>query len=177
MAIIPGKPVTPGALDDLEARIPLSVVKGTATDRSSATTGTTYVADPELSGIALGVGTWWVKLLIFWTTPTTNTQRIKTTWTFSGSWNNPIRACIGPGATNTAARTDVATTQFNGVPAASDVSYGSAASTGFNCATEESFTVVVTVAGDLALSWAQFASSANVTSVKAGSAFMYRQIE
>lgn len=153
--------------------VPDIIVKTAVTDRASTTT---LAADPELQGLALGIGTWWVRVCIFATTPTTSTQKIKTQWGFTGTWNSPIRMCIGPGSTNTAARTDVTPAQYNGVATSSDATYSFAASTGFNTFTEECFAVTVTVAGTMSFNWAQSASSANVTSVKPGSSIMAKQI-
>lgn len=148
-------------------------VKANTEDRANVTT---VANDGELTNIALGVGTYSVEVLIFATTPTTNTQKLKTQWGFTGTWNNPIRACVGPGSTNTAARSDITPSQFNGVPAGTDVTYGFAASTGFNVVMERADNVTVTVAGTLSLKWSQAAASANVTSVKAGSSVTVRRI-
>ena len=169
-SIAAGQRITSSLLNSM---IPNKVVKSVATDRSSTTT---VANDPELAGVTLAVGTWEVEMLIFATTVTTNTQKLKTQWSFSGTWNTPIRACVGPGSTNTAARSDITPSQFDGMPSNSDCTYGFAASTGYNVVKEWCDLVVVTVAGDLALAWAQAASSANATSVKAGSSIRVRQI-
>lgn len=157
----------------LQAMIPDITVKPASTDRTSTTT---VADDPDLAGIALGVGTWSVRMLLFATTVTTNTQKFKTQWGFTGTWNSPIRACIGPGSTNTAARADITPSQFSGMPSNSDNTYGFAASTGFNVVEELCDFVVVTVAGTLSLKWAQASSSGNATSLKSGSSVTVRQI-
>jgi hypothetical protein len=157
----------------LTSMLPNTVVKGTTTDRTNTTT---IANDPDLAGIALGVGTWSVEVLIFATTPTTSTQQLKTQWSFTGTWNTPIRACFGPGATNSAARTAVTPSTYNGAGSTTDSVYGFAASTGFNTVMERCDLVVVTVAGTMALSWAQNVSSANATSVKSGSSIRVRQL-
>lgn len=159
--------------DILTAMIPDIYVKTSTTD---ATSDTTLSDDPDLAGIPLDIGSWHIRLMLFFTTPTTNTQKLKTRWAFTGTWNNPVRFCIGPGSGNTAASTDITAVTMRGVAAGTDVVYGAAASTAFNVVTEECFDVDVTVAGNLSLQWAQNASSANVTSVKLGSAFQVRQI-
>ncbi len=157
----------------LNAMIEDVYVKANTTDRAS---NTTLADDTDLAGIALPEGTFWIRLRGFFTTPTTNTQKLKTRWAFTGTWNNPIRMIHGPGSSNTAASTDMTTISLRGVAAGSDTVYGGPASAAFNLFEEESFQVVVTVAGDLSLQWAQNASSANVTSVKTGSAFIIKQI-
>lgn len=157
----------------LDLMIPDITKKGSTTDRSSTST---LSNDPDLSGISLGVGSFWVRLLILATCNTSATPDFKTQWAFTGTWNTPVRACIGPGATNTAARTDVTVSNYNGVPVNLSAVYGFPASTGYNIITEECFDVVVTVAGSLSLQWAQNTSDASTTSVKSGSAFVVRQI-
>lgn len=160
-------------VSSLQAMIEDVTVKTTSTDRTSTAT---VADDPDLSGIALGIGTWKVDVLIFATTPVGGTQKFKTQWGFTGTWNTPIRACVGPGSTNTAVRSDITPSQFDGMPSNSDCTYGLAASTGFNVITERCDFVVVTVAGNFSLKWSQATSSANLTSLKSGSSVTVRQI-
>lgn len=159
-------------VENLQAMIDDVYVKGNTTDR----TNNTLADDPDLQGIPLGIGTWWVRLMAFWTANTSTTPKLRTRWTFTGTWNNPIRCCIGPGSANTAVRTDVTAVNFHGQSAGSDQVYNVSASTGFTVLTEESYNVVVTVAGNLALNWAQQTTNAGIISVKAGSAFCVKQI-
>jgi hypothetical protein len=157
----------------LDLMVPTVVVKGGNTDRSATTT---LADDPDLSGIALGVGTHWIRLVIMATCNTSATPDFKTQWAFTGTWSAPVRACKGPGATNTAARTDVTVTNWNGAATTTTVAYGFPASTGYNIIEEECFNATVTVAGNLSLQWAQNTSDPSTTSVKAGSAFVIRQV-
>lgn len=159
-------------VEDLQAMIHDVYVKANTTDR----TNNTLADDPDLAGITLDVGTYWVILLAFWTANTSTTPKLRTRWTFTGTWNNPTRACIGPGSANTAVRTDVTAVNFHGQSAGNDQVYNVSASTGFTCLREESLGVVVTAAGDLALNWAQQTTNAGIISVKANSAFMIKQI-
>jgi hypothetical protein len=157
----------------LTSMVPNVTVKSTTTDRTSTIT---LADDPELASIALGVGTWSVEMTIFATTPTTSTQKLATQWSFTGTWNTPIRACFGPGSTNSAARTDDTPAQYNGAGSTTTVVYGFAASAGFNTIIERCDLVVVTVAGNLGFKWAQSVSSVNATSVKSGSSVRVKQL-
>jgi len=149
------------------------VVKPGSTTRNNTTT---LADDPDLAAIPLAVGTHWVRLTLFWTTNTSATPDIKTRWAFTGTWNTPLRACIGPASTNTANPDVVTPVKFNTVNTSTDCVYGSAATTAFSVANEESFNVVVTVAGSLSLQWAENTLSATDVVVQAGSAFQTRQI-
>src|SRR4051812_23652756 len=80
--------------DLLTSMLPGTVVKLVQTSRN---TTTSLAADPDLSSITLGVGSWEVELILQWSQNTTATQKIKTQWGFSGTWNTPVRACLGPG--------------------------------------------------------------------------------
>ncbi|MBW8792159.1 MAG: hypothetical protein JF597_00710 [Streptomyces sp.] len=166
--------ITAGVLPvaSLQAMVPDITVKATTTDRTT----TTMSDDPDLQGIALGVGTWSVDMLIFANTVTTSTQKIRTQWSFTGTWNTPIRACIGPGSANSGLRDAITPSQFDGVPSNTDCTYGFAASSGYSVVLERCDLVVVTVAGALAFKWGQSVFSANATSVKAGSSVRVRQI-
>jgi len=133
--------------------------------------------DPELVSIPLGVGTWHIKLLLFWCTDTSATPDFKTRWVITtGTWNNPLRARFGPGSGNTAAPNAVTPLQCGPTAAGSDAVYGTAAGTTFYNATEESYNVVVTVAGTLSLQWAQNTTDATNTTIQAGTTFELRQI-
>lgn len=143
---------------------------------SSTKANNTFADDTELAGIALGVGTFHVRLFLFAHCTGSATPDIKTQWTFSGTWNNPLRMCIGPSSTNTGGRDALTPMKMSAEPAATSVSYGLAASSGFTCITEESMDVTVTVAGNLALQWAQVTTDAvNVTTVQSRSAFIIKQ--
>lgn len=142
--------------------------KAIATDRVN----NTLSDDPELLGIPLAVGTYHIELLLFFTTALSTIPKLKTTWAFTGTWNNPQRHCTGPGSAQTATRTDMTEITMMGTAAASSAVYSAAASTGFNAVREVVLEAVVTVAGNLSLSWAQSVTNANATSVKPGTGFV-----
>lgn len=154
-------------LNNIEAMLPKYYTKASATDRVN----NTMTADPELSGIALAVGTYEIELFGMFTQLTTATQKLRTQWAFSGTWNAPIRGCIGPGSAATSARSDVAELQMGGYASSTDATYSVAAGSGFSTFQETSRLVTVTVAGNLSLVWAQVTTSANITSLKAGTSF------
>lgn len=157
----------------LRSMLPQIYVKGTLSTKGS----NTYSSDSELSGIALPVGTFLVKLHLYATCGASATPDIKTTWTFTGTWNNPLRGCFGPGAANTAAPSAATPIKMTAQSANSDSIYGMAASAAYTYVTETSYNVTVTVAGNLALAWAQNTTDAvNVTTVQAGSAFHITQL-
>lgn len=143
----------------------------------SRNTTTTYADDNELAGIALAVGTYEIDLLGYFTLSTTSTQKIKTNWAFSGTWNNPVRACFGPGSAQTADRANVTESQVGGYTATGqDAIYDTSTSSGYSCFREISRVVTVTVAGNLSLQWAQSASSGNNTTLQAGTCFSIRKL-
>lgn len=173
MSQYPALTAGPLSVATLQSMVPDVTLKASTTDRVSTTT---LANDLDLVAIPLGVGTWSVEMGIFVATATTNTQDFKTQWSFTGTWSTPIRFCLGPGPTNTALRDAITPMQLNGIPSNSDAVYGLGASTGFTLVLEWCKSVVVTVAGTLALQWAQNASSANSTSVKQGSYVEIRQV-
>lgn len=172
MTVFGGDIIYAADLNAIEARLPQTYAKAVATDRVNSA----LTADPELTGIALSVGTYEIELLGMFTQITSTTQKLKTQWGFSGTWSNPIRACFGPGAAATSGRTDIAEVQLGGFAANGDVVYSVAAGTGFVSFREISRVAVVTVAGNLSLQWAQSVTTANITSVKAGTSFVVRKI-
>lgn len=155
--------------------MPTTYTKSLATTRTSITT---YADDPELSGIALGAGTWEVELLLYFSQNTATTSGIKTQWAFTGSWTSTaIRGVSGPGANNTAGSNQADTMNsrafwLNG----QDAIYNQAFSAAYGHAREISRTVTVSVAGNLSLQWAQVVSSANGTVVQPSSTFNIRKI-
>ncbi len=154
--------------------MPVTYTKSASTARN---TTTTLADDPELQGIALAVGTYEIELLLFYTQTTTNTQDLKTRWAFSGTWNNSDRVISGISTASTASAN--ATTEVNmaGTQASGqDAIYGGPATVIYNSAREISRNVVLTVAGNLSLQWAQNASSGNNTTVHGGTCFNIRKI-
>lgn len=159
--------------DLLQSMVPKYYIKPSNESRN---TTTTLADDTDLQGIALAVGTWEVELLGFWHQVTTNTQKIKTQWAFSGTWNTPIRNIVGAGSTQTAASNVADTVNVQAAGSGSDSIYDVAIGTSFTSFREWSCNVVVTVAGNLSLQWAQVASSGNNTNLDAGTTFRIRQI-
>jgi hypothetical protein len=142
-----------------------------------ARVSTTVVADDaELAGIPLAVGTYHILLTGFFSVFTTTTQKLKTQWGFTGTWNNPARACIGPAQANVAGGNAVTVMNTAGVATNGDAVYSVVNAVAYSVFQEEAFNVVVTVAGNLSLKWAQFASSANATNVADGTTFMVRKV-
>jgi hypothetical protein len=158
---------------NLALGIPNIVTKSAAQSRSGTAT---LADDSELVNISLAVGTHWVRLLLLAYADTSATPDIKTAWTFSGTWNNPGRARVGPGGGNTASPSAITPLLMGVTAAGTSGNYGFASGTTPYVITEESFNVVVTVAGNLALQWAQNTSDASNTTVAAGSTFITRQI-
>lgn len=157
----------------LRAMLPNIYTKAVTTPRVNATMSN----DPELSGIPLSVGTHWVKFLLGVFNAGSPTPDVQTIWTFTGTWNNPVRHNFGPGAGSTGGRAAQAPSTAGGWSANATVAYGLNASTGYSSVIEESYLVVVTVAGDLALSWAQNTlDAANATNLALGSTCITRKI-
>ena len=159
--------------DLAQSMVPKYYVKPSAESRN---TTTTLADDTDLASIALAVGTYEIELLGFFHLTTTTTQKIKTQWAFSGTWNAPVRHIIGPGSAQTAATTDATETNVRASQTSVDATYDCAVSTAFSCFREWTCNAVVTVAGNLSLKWAQSASSANNTTLDPGTTFRVRQI-
>lgn len=137
----------------------------------------TLANDSELTGIALGVGTWEVHFMIFAYNSGSATPDIKTQWAFSGTWNSPLRACVGAGSTNTGNSDTITPMKARAEAVNSNSSYGLGLSGSYTEIDEQCSTVIVTVAGTLSLQWAQVTTDAvNATTVAAGSYVEVRQI-
>lgn len=180
MPTYPGLAVYGGDIvsaDDVNANIPVVYVKANSDSRPSTTT---LAADPELTGIPLGVGVWSIELNMAFN-ENSSTLAIKTQWAFTGTWNNPVRFCSGPGdgtvgGTN-AGPTGLNYSSFVGAAANANVVYSSAAAGGVYCIVREvANNVVVTAAGTLSLQWAQNVSNATAAIVNPGTSFTIRQI-
>lgn len=169
MTVFAGDPIYASDINDIIATIPLTYTKSAVESRN---TTTTLADDTHLVSIPLEIGTYDIELVMFYTLSTTTTQKIKTRWAFTGTWASTTRACIGPGSANTAAPNDAAEVTLRGyVSDTQDAIYDSSTSGAYSVVREVAKGVVVTVAGNLSLQWAQNASSANNTNVQAGSAF------
>jgi hypothetical protein len=148
-------------------------VKGSATTK----TNNTLANDPELSGVALGVGTWEIYMLVMVANSGSATPDVKTQWSFTGTWNNPLRAIIGPSSTNTGGSDAITPMKLRAIATNADNACGLPVSSAYNVIEERCNTVVVTVAGTLALYWAQNTTDAvNGTVVQPGSTIRVRQI-
>jgi hypothetical protein len=159
--------------DLLDSMLVKTYTKASTTARN---TTTTYADDPELLNISLGVGTWDIELTLFFLLATTSTQKLKTNWAFTGTWNNPIRLVVGPGTAQTGVIGTVTDMNLGGYTCTGqDAIYDRDTGAGFIGVREVVRNAVVTVAGNLSLQWAQSASSANNTSVCAGTSFVTRQ--
>lgn len=159
--------------DDVNANIASVYVKANAESRN---TTTTYAADGELVGIPLEVGVYDIECLIFFTMAAT-APKLKTNWRFTGTWAAPVRACIGPGADNITVpyqSTSVSAAGF--VADSQDSVYGKDTGGVYGVAREMSRNVVISVAGTLALYWAQQNSNASNVTVQPGSHFIVRKI-
>lgn len=172
MTVFGGDTIYAADLNALEALLPKTTTKAIATDR----TNNTMTADPELTGIALAVGTYEIDLVLMFTLPGAVTPKLRTQWGFSGTWNTPNRACFGPGASAVAGRSDAETVQVGAYGSGTDAVYSASVSAGFSSVREVSRLVVVTVAGNLSLVWAQNVTNASATSVKPGTSFTVRKI-
>lgn len=140
-------------------------------------TNNTLANDPELSGVALGVGQWDIRMLIFASTSGSNVPDIKTQWSFTGTWNSPLRMVQGPGITNVGGSDALTPIKFRATATNADSPYGLADSTAYTAIQEYCSTAVVTVAGNLALNWAQNTTTGGTpTNVQPGSYIEVRQI-
>ena len=175
--VMAGDPILAADVNDIIDRLGRTYIKSSATSRN---TTTSYSNDPELANIPLEVGTYEIELVGQFTLATTATQKIKTQWAFTGTWNGgtAARACFGPGSAQTGNPTAV-TDMFiqalhvNGQDAVYDVAAGTGSYSSFR---ELAGQVTVTAAGNLSLQWAQSASSANNTTLQEGSYFRVRRI-
>lgn len=78
---------------------------------------------------------------------------IKTQWTYTGTWNDPIRRVDGPTSANTVVPSGTMLIQHATYRAASNCTYGLSTSSSFTTVWEESKKVVTTTAGNMALAW------------------------
>lgn len=160
--------------DLLDAMVHKVYNKANATSRN---TTTTYADDPDLLNIPVGVGTWEIELVGFFNFSNATNGGLKTRWGFSGTWNNPLRNCMGPGSTNTGGTSVVTPVTLSAAGASTqDAIYLGSSTSAYYAFREVSFNAVVTVAGNLSLSWAQNSSSANNTIVHENSGFKLRQV-
>lgn len=152
--------------------MPVTTGKTSTTARTSTTT---LADDPELAGIALAAGVWEVELRGFFTVAAN--QAVKTRWGFSGTATDANRLCIGLGAGNVAqADAGTTVTAVGRGWQSQDAVYGKLSGATYGGFREIVSELVVTVAGNLSLQWAQNASSASATSIMMQSAFLVRKV-
>lgn len=170
-----GQRLTAAALQDaFDFITPQTYVKPAVESRNTLTTLT---IDDDLQLIPLVVGQYEIELVGFWTQTTSNTQKIKTQWKFTGTWNTPIRACSGAGSAQTGNPATVSEATFSGyVSDSQDAVYNQAAGGTYGIFREVVRNCTVTAAGNLALYWAQSVSSGNNTNLQAGTSFTVRRI-
>lgn len=152
----------------------VTYTKANVTARASTTT---LANDLDLTAIALGVGTYDIELVLFYTVAST-TPKLKTRWAFTGTWATTLRACFGPGNVTTPANAPDLSAETAIIAHTTDTQdslYNSTTSGNFSAVRELARGIVVTGAGNLSLQWAQSTSNASAVSVQAGSSFSIRQ--
>lgn len=166
----------------LNSMVPNVIVKAATNGLVSGT----LTLDPELSGIALGVGTWSVEMVLLASAAAAATNpQLQVGWQFTGTFaNSPVRITTGPGATNTA-------TPGLSTPAnfASNGTFGSGSFYGLRTGaaaayariTEECHELQVATAGTFGILLGQATGSAGATNavatnVRVGSMIRWRQI-
>ncbi len=175
ISFLTGQRLTADLLNtNVTAFMPVTYTKTAVTSRN---TTTTLANDPDLANIPLGVGTWEVDMLIFWTQAST-TPSLKTRWAFTGTWSGTVtRGNTGPALGNTAVAS-VATIINVGGPTldTQDAVYGKDAGAGYGAVREICRNVTVTVAGNLSLQWAQNTSNASNVNIQPNSTVTIRRI-
>jgi hypothetical protein len=144
---------------------------------NSIVSNVTLANDSELTGIALGIGTWEIEAMV-WATSAATVGNLKTGWAFTGTLTGtPNRACTGPAATNTASALLTTPMTLGVVAYNTAVTYGtSATALPFHLVTEMCPNFVVSVAGTLSIQVAQGTSNATATVIQPGSRVKVRQI-
>jgi hypothetical protein len=145
---------------------------------NSIVSNVTLANDSELTGIALGIGTWEIEVMLWATGVAAGASNLKTGWAFTGTLTGtPNRALVGPAATNTAVPTAI--TLMNMSTAAYNSTtqiYGLGSATVPAVALEICPNFVVSVAGTLSIQVAQGTSNATATVIQPGSRVKVRQI-
>lgn len=132
----------------------------------------TLANDAELAGIPLDVGTYMIRTLLL---ATATTGDFMSAWAFTGTWSG-MRTVLGPSNTSETVSFANATMRVVSVALGTPLTYGlNDAATPYGIH-EVSYNVVVTVAGDMSVRWAQETSDASPTSLAAGSAVEVRRL-
>jgi hypothetical protein len=155
---------------DINALKPTILTKGGSTSRTSTTT---YAIDPDLQGISLTAGTYYIQLIGFFTTPSWSTNpKIKTQWRFTGTWTPFNRLTLGPGSDNTSAPTLSTSVDSAGVVVDSqDAVYSTYTGGAYASFREEAYGITVSAPGTLGLYWAPSVSASTATTLQNGSTF------
>lgn len=173
VGVMGGDDMVAADINDILLYLPRWYTKPGATSRNSGNhTPGTPSADPDLTGIPLEVGSFEIEVLGFFTLTTTSTQKLRTMWGFSGTWNTTtIRMCSGPGSTSVSTPDDATSANIRGnTIATQSADYDAGTSSAYSSIREICMDVQVTVAGNFSLLWAQAVSSANNTTLQAPTA-------
>lgn len=152
---------------DLLGLNPDTVYKGASTTRNNTAS---LANDPDLANIQLDPGTYSIKVTLF-TTNANAAAKLKTRWSFTGTWTSPMRSCVGPGSTNTSTDPGTVTpATFRGYDATSqDAVYSYGVSSAYAAIEETCDFVQVTASGVFAVQWAQNVATAANTIIQPGS--------
>lgn len=156
--------------DLLTSMLPQTYTKASSTTRVN----NSVLADDELAGIALAIGTYRIEF-IGSHTQTNVTPKIQTKWGFTGTWNTPNRICTGPGNVQTGGPAAVTDSTMASVATNVGSTYSGAITNPLTWR-EISQSVTVTVAGNLSLDWGQVTTTAANTILLAGSGFLVQRI-
>jgi hypothetical protein len=145
-------------------------IKAANTARASTITTS---PDPELSAIALTVGTFFIEFNGLMTgVGGASVGGFQNVWTFTGVATGQ-RSTMGMGFGSTTGNTGTIMRTSGASIASTGQTYGVGANT---TAMRETAIVTVTTAGNLSIDWAQGASNATATTLLAGSYLKYKQI-
>lgn len=167
VGVLGGDDMVVADINDLLLYLPRHYTKGGSTSRNSGNhTPGTPSNDPDLASIPLEIGSFEIEVCGLFTLTTTTTQKIRTLWSFTGTWNGngTIRHCLGPGSGNTAAVDDAASVNTRAYTLSTQsADYDASATSAYAGFREIAMDVQVTAAGNFAFQWSQAASSANNT--------------
>lgn len=158
---------------NLNAFVPIFVQKTSDESRTSTTTNSN---DATFAAIAFDANTIWECLLVLDVDGATAGD-LKTTWTVTGGTTFTSRVhVVGMGVTGTAAN-DSLNTSVQARTSAASVSMGiQPEASGVRTTIQERFFVTSTTAGTITLQWAQVASNATASTIRAGSYFIAHRV-
>lgn len=111
-------------------------------------------ADAELTGIPLEATAEYEVFVGLNLTGGSGGISMKTQWTYTGTWNDPIRRVDGPTSANTVVPSGTLLLQHATYRAGTSCTYGLSTSGSFTTVYEECKKVVTTTAGTMSLGWA-----------------------